>query len=199
MKHHFAVSFSCLLSLGTTLSGCHMYGAPSTQPSPKRGAAQQHDWLQRGAQQHIEQQRELFRSLGAKDAKVTKRDTDGRPVFDPTHLRGTGDSPYACFSLVHGDGGEVTQCEPNKNRCVNAMQKAQDSGRVILSGCRPSKTASCYIVYGYGAALTTATPFCWKTPTDCKHMNDRQLKLNPAKDVSTCEQIDVLAPPKQPE
>jgi len=118
------------------------------------------------------------------------RDETGTPVFDETKVRHPANEPYFCFTLVDARGDERKQCEVIKDWCVQAINRSKADGMTILSGCREVDQVSCYVAYGTGGMITSASSFCWETPQDCDGMREVSIKQAGPGNVSACQVLD---------
>jgi len=117
-------------------------------------------------------------------AQPRARDASGRPVFEPKRLWTGPGEPYHCFRMVTA-GDEVSQCEPDKSFCVEALGDARRHQLAILSGCQPVEAVSCYVVYS-GGLVPSSRMFCWATLADCDLMNAESIKQMGSDKVSAC-------------
>jgi hypothetical protein len=132
----------------------------------------------------------IFSITGCFASATIVRDETGTPVFDETQVRHPANEPYFCFTLVDSRGDERKQCEVIKDWCVQAINKSKGSGLTILSGCREVDQVSCFVAYGTGGMITSATSFCWETPQDCEGMREVSAQQNGSGNVSGCQALD---------
>ncbi len=134
----------------------------------------------------------ILGALTASCGKPAPRDPSGRVLFQPEKIRHRADTPYFCYTAV-SNGDELSDCEVIKEWCVSSLEKAQNSGSAITSGCVESDKVWCFST-GRGNAH-----FCQKSPEDCEKAVKKMAELvfGDPNEVSTCNELDRSFQPKQ--